>query len=233
LVKNQIKLSNFKRIVFFTGAGISAESGIPTYKGKGGIWHEYNYQEYACQRAFDNDPEKVWEFHEKRRKLVSECEPAESHMIISEIESEIPGTTIITQNIDGMHQRAGSHNVLELHGSMWRVRCDQEGLITSNFDVPMKNIKCSCGNYLRPDIVWFEDPLKQDVIEKSIQAVEKCDLLVTIGTSASVFPAAQIPFYAIQRKIPTVEINIEPTPMTIYYSLFLKGSASEQLKRIL
>ncbi|MCD4654002.1 NAD-dependent deacylase [bacterium] len=227
-----LNINDFKKIVFFTGAGISAECGIPTYRGQGGIWHEYRYEDYACQRAFINNPEKVWEFHDKRRSSVAECEPADGHRIIAGIESRKPETIVITQNIDGMHQRAGSRNVLELHGSMWRVRCDKDNSITENFDVPLKNKRCACGSYLRPDIVWFEDPMKQDVIEKAIQAVEDCDLLITIGTSAMVFPAAQIPFIAIQRQIKTIEINIEPTPMTEYYSVFLQGTASEKLKEL-
>jgi len=228
--RNSIDLHQFRRIVFFTGAGISAESGIPTYRGRGGIWHKYNYEEYACQRAFDRDPEKVWDFHETRREFVSRCEPAEGHQIIADIEKHITGTTVITQNIDGMHQKAGSRNVIELHGSMWRVRCECDGSVRDSFDIPLQTRKCECGSYLRPDIVWFEDPLKIDVIEQAMKAVQKSDILITIGTSAMVFPAAQIPLIAMQRHIPTIEINIEETPMTPYYTCFLKGTAGEMLK---
>jgi len=225
-------LREFRRIVFFTGAGISAECGIPTYRGRGGLWHEYNYEEYACQRAFDRDPEKVWDFHEKRREFVAERTPAKGHQIIADIEKHIPGTTIITQNIDGMHQRAGSRNVIELHGSMWRVRCECGLGTRENFDVPLKSRRCDCGRYLRPDIVWFEDPLQMDVIEKAMKTVQTCDLLITIGTSAMVYPAAQIPFIAMQRRVPTIEINIDETPMTPYYTIFLKGTASEMLSAV-
>lgn len=225
-------LREFRNIVFFTGAGISAESGIPTYRGKGGIWKDYNYTEYACQRAFDADAEKVWDFHEKRRQFVADCHPNEGHRIIAQIQHEKPLTQIITQNIDGMHQRADALNVIELHGSMWRVRCDSECLVTDNFEVPLSTRKCQCGEYLRPDIVWFEDPMKQDVIETALRAVVKCDLLVTIGTSAMVFPAAELPVIAIQRNVPTVEINIEETAMTRYYTHFLQGTASEMLDRL-
>lgn len=227
-----VNLRQFRRIVFFTGAGISAESGIPTYRGRGGLWHEYNYEEYACQRAFDRNPEKVWDFHEKRRAFVAGCEPGKGHRIIADIEKHIPGTIIITQNIDGMHQRAGSRNVIELHGSMWRVRCSCEEGTRVNHDIPLKSRKCRCGKYLRPDIVWFEDPLKIDIIEDAMKTVQKSDLLVTIGTSAMVYPAAQIPFIAMQRRVPTIEVNIDETDMTPFYSLFLKGTAGDMLTRL-
>ncbi|MBN1297985.1 NAD-dependent deacylase [bacterium] len=227
-----LALGKRRRIVFFTGAGISAESGIPTYRGKGGLWHQYNYEEYACQLAFDRNPEKVWDFHEERRAFVARCTPAEGHRIIADIEKHIPGTTVITQNIDGMHQRAGSRNVIELHGSMWRVRCDCNMGVRENNDVPLRSRQCDCGAYLRPDIVWFDDPLDTEVIERAMRAVQTCDLLITIGTSAMVFPAAQIPLIAMQRKVPTIEINPEKTGLTPYYTVFLKGTAGAMLNRL-
>src|SRR5262245_5945137 len=119
-----IRLRDFEAIVFFTGAGMSAESGVPTYRRKGGIWKEYDYQQYACQPAFDRDPQAVWEFHNYRRELVSKCAPNRGHEIIAKLEAELPHVSVVTQNIDGLHQRAGSQGVVELHGSLWRVRCD-------------------------------------------------------------------------------------------------------------
>ncbi len=226
-----IKLDDYNRIVFFTGAGISAESGIPTYRGKGGFWSAYDYEEYACQRAFDADPEKVWDFHEERRKFVAGCQPNKGHQVIADIQSKKPSTKVITQNIDGLHQRAGSGNVIELHGSLWRVRCDREGIVTDNTRIPLQTRKCSCGDYLRPDIVWFEDMLDTTVLQEAIQSVAKSDLLITIGTSATVFPAADIPLFAVQRQITTVEINQEKTPLSHYYTYSIQGSASEILSR--
>ena len=117
-----IKFANFERIVFFTGAGLSAESGIPTYRGTGGTWKNYNYEEVACQKAFDEDPNRVWDFHDARRGHVAGCNPNLAHEIIAQVQREKPNTAIITQNIDGLHQRAGAANVVELHGSLWRVR---------------------------------------------------------------------------------------------------------------
>lgn len=225
----QVDLHTYKRIVFFTGAGISAECGIPTYRGKGGFWSIYDYEEYACQRAFDADPEKVWDFHEKRREFVSGCHPAIGHQIIADIEIHKPFTRVITQNIDGMHQRAGSHNVIELHGSLWRVRCEKEKRVEENYEIPLKSRLCKCGDYLRPDIVWFEDVLDPETLKSAINAVLSCDLLIAIGTSATVYPAAEIPILAMQRKIKTIEINTEATPLSRFYSHSYQDSASNIL----
>ena len=130
-----------------------------------------------------------------------------------------------------MHQRAGNENVLELHGSIWRVRCDRDGTVEENFNVPLEDKRCpKCGDYLRPDIVWFEDGLNVEVINDAIRAVMNCDLLITIGTSAMVFPAAEIPVIAIQKQIPSIEINLESTPLTPHYQHFMQGSAGEMLR---
>jgi NAD-dependent deacetylase len=225
-----IRLRDFERIVFFTGAGMSAESGIPTYRGKGGIWKEYDYEDYACQRAFDRDPEKVWDFHDKRRAAVMACQPNDGHRIVAEVARELPGTTIVTQNIDGMHQRAGGGgDVVELHGSLWRVRCDREQVIRDDTTIPMTPRRCACGAYFRPDIVWFEDALDEEVIASAVAALQRCDLLVSIGTSAVVHPAAELPRIAMARGATTVEVNLEDTPVSALYQHRLRGKASEIL----
>jgi NAD-dependent deacetylase len=226
---SSIRFSDFERIVFFTGAGMSAESGIPTYRGKGGMWSEYNYEDYACQRAFDRDPEKVWDFHDKRRATVSQCEPNPGHHIVAEVQQKKPATVVVTQNIDGMHQRAGATNVAELHGSLWRVRCDAENIVREDRTVPMNPRKCTCGEYWRPDIVWFEDQLDHRVVRRAREALEECDLLVSIGTSAVVYPAAELPRIAVERGAVTVEINLEDTPLSHFYKHRLRGKASEVL----
>ena len=229
---SSIRFSNFERIVFFTGAGMSAESGIPTYRGKGGIWAEYDYEDYACQRAFDRDPEKVWDFHDKRRDAVSKCDPNPGHHIVAEIQKRKPGTLVVTQNIDGMHQRAGATDVAELHGSLWRVRCDLENVVREDKTVPMSPRKCSCGGYWRPDIVWFEDSLDHRVVRRAREALEQCDLLVSVGTSAVVYPAADLPRIAVQHGAETVEINLEDTPLSPLYKHRLRGKASEVLAEL-
>jgi NAD-dependent deacetylase len=223
------RLADFERIVFFTGAGLSAESGIPTYRGHGGIWNEYNYEDYACQGAFDRDPEKVWDFHDKRRAAVAACEPNAGHRVISEIQRGKPETAIITQNIDGLHARAGGRDVIELHGSLWRVRCDREGTVRDDTSVPIAARRCGCGAYLRPDIVWFEDSLDRRVLVRAQQALAHADLIVSIGTSGVVYPAADLPRIAVAAGAVSVEINLEDTPVSKLYQHRLRGKASELL----
>jgi len=220
---------DFERIVFFTGAGMSAESGVPTYRGKGGIWKEYDFEAYACQIAFDRDPEKVWEFHNYRRGLVGKCAPNEGHRIIARTESARPDVTIVTQNIDGLHQLAGSDRVIELHGSLWRIRCDRCGNRSEGREAPLAELKCTCGGWWRPDIVWFGDNLIEDLIEEALDAIKRCDLLVSIGTSAVVFPAAHMPLHARSAGAKLVEINPEATPLSRVFDVCLRGTATEML----
>ncbi|MHC4550323.1 MAG: SIR2 family NAD-dependent protein deacylase [Planctomycetota bacterium] len=227
-----IDLHDFERVVFFTGAGLSAESGIPTYRGRGGIWHKYNYEDYACQRAFDRDPEKVWDFHDERRRMIGAAEPNEGHRVIAEVQEARPGTWIVTQNIDGLHQRAGATDVIELHGSMWRVRCATCQKITDNVESPLGSRRCACGTYLRPDIVWFEDPLDAATIRAAEKAIATCDLLVSVGTSGVVFPAAELPRLAVERGAASVEINPEETVVSAWYQHHLRGKASEMLRQL-
>jgi len=226
------KFREFERIVFFTGAGMSAESGIPTYRGRGGIWHEYNYEDYACQRAFDRDPEKVWDFHDKRREKVAACAPNAGHLLIARVQKEQPGTTIITQNIDGLHQRAGATSVIELHGSLWRVRCDREGTVRPELGVPISPRTCACGAYLRPDIVWFEDALDPGNLDRARDALRGCQLLCSIGTSGVVYPAGALPTIAMEAGAISVEINLEDTPVSDLYQYRLRGPASELLAQM-
>jgi NAD-dependent deacetylase len=221
------RFSDFERIVFFTGAGISVESGIPTYRGVGGTWSEYNYKEYACQTAFECDPQKVWDFHDKRRVATLACEPNEGHRIIAAVQAEKPNTRIITQNIDGLHQRAGAKNVIELHGSLWKVRCDTCGHFTEDLSAPITSRMCQCGEVLRPAIVWFGDSLGVEFTQ-AIVALDNCDLLVTIGTSAIVYPAAELP-RRVDPDAVTVEVNVAETEMTSLYHHHLQGNASQML----
>jgi len=227
-----VNLRGFDRIVFFTGAGLSAESGIPTYRGRGGIWNEYNYEDYACQRAFDRDPGKVWDFHDKRRRAVGACEPNVGHEIIAAIQREKPETRIVTQNIDGLHQRAGVADVVELHGSLWRVRCDACGIVRNDSVVPIEPRTCTCGRYWRPDIVWFEDRLDPATIRAAHEAIATCDALVSVGTSGVVYPAADLPRIAVERGATLIEINLEETAVSAWYPHRLRGSASKMLHMI-
>lgn len=217
---------DFDRIVFFTGAGMSAESGVPTYRGAGGIWREYDHRRYACQDAFDRDPAGVWEFHNYRRELVARCDPNPGHALVARCEALRPRVTVVTQNIDGLHQLAGSRRVHELHGSLWRVRCGDERLTTR--DAPFAPERPD-GRYWRPDIVWFGDMLDEATVQAAIDAITACDLLVSIGTSAVVFPAAHLPGLAREHGATLVEVNPEPTPLSRIYDVRLRTTAGAAL----
>jgi len=215
-------IRDFERIVFFTGAGMSAESGVPTYRGKGGIWKEYEPGRYACQAAFDRDPEAVWDFHNYRRGLVAACAPNVGHRLIARAEATLPHVTVITQNIDGLHQLAGSERVYELHGSLWWVRCGGERRFSR--DVPL-DAKRADGRWWRPDIVWFGDSLKSETVDAAAEAITRCDLLVSIGTSAVVYPAARLPLLAKQNGATLIEINPDETPVSHAYDICIRGPA--------
>ncbi len=225
-------MQKFRHLVFFTGAGMSVESGIPTYRGSGGVWAQYNYREYACQEAFDRDPEKVWDFHDQRRKLIAGCQPNLGHRIIARAAACYPRVTVITQNIDGLHQRAGSREVIELHGSIWRLYCDVTGDTREDFSVPLANRRCHGDCYWRPDIVWFGDPLRQETIDAAVAALADCDLFLSIGTSAVVYPAARLPLIAIEGGAHTIEINPEATELSPLYRETRRQKASQALAEL-
>lgn len=227
-----IKSKKCRRIVFFTGAGMSAESGVPTYRGSGGIWHKYNWEEYACQEAFERNPKKVLDFHELRRKSVLDCQPHSGHNFITELQKSHDSITIVTQNIDGMHQRSGTKNVIELHGSLWRLRCDDCGITIEDIGESFANKKCKCGNYLRPDIVWFGDMLNPQVIQQASEAIQNCDLFISIGTSGVVWPAAEFPQEAKSNGAYCVEINTERTELSYLFDEVINCKAGEINKQL-
>ena len=223
----------YRHIVFFTGAGMSAESGVPTYRGRGGIWSRYRWEEYACQEAFEADPERVLKFHELRRTAVLACTPHAGHDAIAMLEKSHPGVTVVTQNIDGMHQRAGSRNVIELHGSLWRLRCFRHG-IAEDIGEKYKCFKCGqCGGWLRPDITWFGDMLDPDVMERAVAAIRSCDLFVSVGTSGVVYPAAGFPRFAKENGARCIEINPEENDMSNIYDEAIRSAAGEALPELL
>jgi NAD-dependent deacetylase len=227
-------VSEFAHVVFFTGAGISAESGIPTYRGKGGIWKEYDYQRYACQSAFDEDPERVWQFHNYRRSVIGACAPNRGHELIALAEACHPDVSVITQNIDGLHQRAGSKRVLELHGSLWRVRCDACGARRESLESPLTALRCPCGAaYWRPDITWFGDSLDEQVFGAAVIASRAAKLFVSVGTSGVVYPAVRMPEYAERAGAHLIEINSQRTEISELHHELLRGPASEMLAKII
>ena len=226
-------IENYNRIVFFTGAGMSAESGVPTYRGRGGIWNEYKWEEYACESAFMVNPEGVLDFHELRRIEALKCNPHKGHEIISQLQNKHSNTHIVTQNIDGMHQRSDSKNVIELHGSIWRMRCDIDGLVIEDLAQGKYNkTHCDCGRWLRPDIIWFQDMLNENTVQKATDVISKCDLFISIGTSAVVWPAAGYPKLAKSMGAFCIEINPESTDLSNIYDRTIRSKASEGLYEI-
>jgi NAD-dependent deacetylase len=206
-----------QRVTVLTGAGVSAESGVPTFRdAQTGLWSKYRPEELATPRAFRRNPRLVWEWYEWRRKLVADAQPNPAHLALAEMEQLFLQFHLITQNVDGLHQRGGSRNVIELHGNLTRTKCFDEGTLVSSWndtgDIPPK---CpNCGGLLRPDVVWFEEPLPEAEMELAAQASTTCDVFFSIGTSAVVYPAASLPFEALRSGATVVEINPQPTPFT-------------------
>jgi len=232
-INSKINLLDYNQIVFFTGAGMSAESGVPTYRGLGGLWHEYKWEDYACQNAFINNPEGVLDFHELRRLEALKCVPHSGHKIITQIQDKKPNTVIITQNIDGMHQRAGTDHVVELHGSLWRLRCETEVQVFDDLNNgKYHSRKCKCGAWLRPDIIWFQDMLDESTVHKATRIISSCDLFISIGTSAVVWPAAGYPKLAKDKGAFCIEINPEETELSPLYDRCIRSTASHALNQL-
>ena len=227
-------MRKYEKIVFFTGAGMSAESGIHTYRGQGGIWNSYKWRDVACQKAFETNPRRVLDFHEKRRMEALEATPHNGHQIIKNLENELDQVDIITQNIDGMHQRAYSKNVLELHGSLWRLRCDEDNYTINDLE-NYKYVKrmCKCGSWLRPDIVWFEDSLDHKIMNRAAAIISDCDLFVSIGTSGLVWPAAGYINLAKNSGALCVDINPEEGNFNSVFDVKIRDIASKGLDKLL
>ena len=227
------KLKGSKKIVFVTGAGISQESGIPTFRGKDGYWRKYDPMKLASIDAFYDDPKLVWEWYDDRRKNILAVKPNEGHFAISQME-EFKDVVILTQNIDGLHQRSGSTNVLELHGSIIRIKCtvcDFTDNITENFEsLPPK---CKCGSMLRPDVVWFGEPLPQNIWQSAIKEASVCDVMVIVGTSLVVSPANTLPVYAKQNGAILIEVNPEKTVMSNDMTLSIQATSVGVLPKML
>jgi len=225
-------LMGAERIVVLTGAGISAESGIPTFRGKEGLWKQYRAEELATPQAFSRDPKLVWEWYDWRRSIIASKEPNPGHKVLAGWEVLFPSFHLITQNIDGLHQKAGSRAVTELHGNIWKMRCTAEQTLTENHDVPLREIPplCSrCGALIRPHVVWFGEPLDEAVLQRSFSLSSNCDAMCVIGTSAVVQPAASLPLQAARNGAVLVEINPDPTPLTPYADFSFRVPSGELL----
>jgi NAD-dependent deacetylase len=214
-----------KKIVFVTGAGISQESGIPTFRGKDGLWRNYDVMKLATINAFYDDPKLVWEWYNERRKSIFSTEPNLGHKAIAELE-KFTKVVVLTQNIDGLHQKAGSTEVLELHGSIVKIKCtscDFKSEISTEFvNIPPL---CKCGNILRPDVVWFGESLPENIWQQAMIHASMCDVMVIVGTSLVVSPANTLPIYAKQNKAILIEINPEKTIMSSDMDLSIRSTS--------
>ncbi|OGU63095.1 MAG: NAD-dependent protein deacylase [Ignavibacteria bacterium RBG_13_36_8] len=230
------KLKSASSILFFSGAGISSESGIPTFRGENGLWKKFKPEELANFNSFLQNPDLVWEWYQYRRKIVSESQPNPGHLAITEFEKYYPNVTVVTQNVDNLHRRAGSKKVYELHGNIERnycIECKTYAHI-SEFISSDKAPRCKmCDGLVRPDVVWFGEMLPQDVFNASEKEAEKCDICFVVGTSAAVYPAIYIPITAKSSGAYLVEINIQPTEISQLVDFSIIGKSGEILPLIL
>lgn len=223
-----------KYTIALTGSGISAESGIPTFRGKDGLWSKYKPEELATPYAFARNPKLVWEWYSWRMKLIKEAKPNPAHITLAKLQNMRIIKTLITQNIDDLHERAGSRDIIKLHGDIFTVRCINciftQKLTNPPIEIPPKCPRC--GAYLRPDVVWFGESLSPEIINKAFIEAEKADAILVIGTSGVVMPAGLIPKVVKDNGGKVIEINIEETVITSYADLFLKSKAGEILPKI-
>ncbi len=254
-------VASSKSLCVLTGAGISAESGIRTFRDAGGLWEDYPIAQVATPEGFAGDPKRLWKFYNARRRAADVATPNAAHIALARLETNfrrqrrlpsvpkprrtlgkrsitrdglVGSMTILTQNIDGLHQQAGSQNVVELHGSVWKVRCTDCGIVSTDFpiELPILPLCEVCEGLLRPHIVWFGEPLDSEILGMAEAAVRACDLFLVVGTSAVVQPAASYPFIAARRNVPVIEVNAERTPISTIAELSLMGKAGEILPKI-
>jgi NAD-dependent deacetylase len=221
-------------VAVLTGSGISAESGVPTFReAQTGLWARFDPQELATPEAFARDPRLVWEWYEWRRGLVAGARPNPGHAALAELERRVPDFTLITQNVDGLHERAGSRRVIELHGSILRSRCSEDGDVVERPDGGQKPPACPrCGAPVRPDVVWFGEMLPPSAFESASEAARGCEVFLSVGTSSLVYPAAGLPHEALESGAILVEINPSVTPLTPHADHVLHGRAGEVLPAI-
>jgi NAD-dependent deacetylase len=230
-------LRSASEVAVLSGAGISAESGVATFRGAGGLWEGHRIEEVATPQAFEREPELVWRFYNLRRAALSTVRPNPGHRALAVLEDHYTSDrfTVVTQNIDGLHRAAGSRNVLELHGNLARVRCTGCGLIEDRGLLPLPDMpRCSsCGSLLRPDVIWFHEMLPEDIWRAACTAVSRCGCLLVVGTSAIVFPAAGLIDMAHDVGAKVVEVNLEPTAASSRRNVIgLYGPSGDLLPRL-
>lgn len=231
------RLSGARSVTVLTGAGMSAESGIPTFRDEGGLWDRFKPEELANVRAFLRNPELVQKWYEHRRIVSQETEPNAGHVALAELETLVDDFTLVTQNVDNLHRRAGSRNVVELHGNITRSYCfDCERPIGEAVMRPIADgepaVCPDCGGLIRPDVVWFGEMLPEGMMERAYAAAERADVMLTIGTSAVVYPAAGIPVRARKAGAYVVEVNVERSAIADAVDEVVIGRAGEVLPRL-
>jgi NAD-dependent deacetylase len=223
-------------VCVLTGAGISAESGVPTFRdAQIGLWARYRPEELATPEAFARDPRRIWDWYEWRRELVRRVEPNAGHRALAQLASQVPRLTLVTQNVDGLHQRAGSTGVIEYHGNILRDRCSAEGTVAGRASLSITGLpECArCGELLRPDVVWFGEAIPRQALLAADAAAVDCDVFLSIGTAAVVYPAAGLAESALRTGAKVIEINTEPTALTPLVDVPLRGAAGEILPQLL
>ncbi len=221
-----------KRPVFMTGSGISAECGVPTFRGRDGLWRNARPEDLATPEAFNKDPWRVWQWYDWRRSLIGGVAPGRAHLAMAHCRGG--AVPVITQNVDGLHQQAGSRDVLELHGSIWVLRCtgcggESEDRTTGITKVPV----CSCGAMLRPGVVWFGESLPPGVLNRAMELSSEADFVLVVGTAGVVQPAASLVNMAKEGGAFVVEVNPEATPLSDIADISLRFGAGEAVPRIL
>ncbi len=224
-------------VVFFTGAGISEESGIPTFRGRAGIWRKHDPEEVATPEGFMSDPTRGWRFHEQLRQICLAGSPNVAHLSLAWIEAALSpdtDTAVITQNIDGLHQAAGSGEVIEIHGSAHRVRCLECDFAGDDLPREFDELppRCECGELLRPDVVWFGEQLPREAFDEAQEWARKAAVLLMIGTSATVQPAASLPVLALQSGAELIEINPSPTVLSEVAEITLRATAGSVMPEL-
>jgi NAD-dependent deacetylase len=228
------RLRAARSLAVLTGAGVSAESGVPTFRGADGLWRSHNPQELATPEAFEADPFLVWEWYDWRRSIISKIQPNPAHFAIAELEKRFLEFTLITQNVDGLHLLAGSKKVIELHGSIWTLVCVECGNSSENRDVPIKILpRCACGGLLRPGVVWFGESLPEGALFRAFEASSNAECVLVVGTSGVVQPAASLALRAKGAGAFVAEINPDETPLSSIADLRLAGKAGELLPALL
>ncbi|MFZ5864078.1 MAG: SIR2 family NAD-dependent protein deacylase [Nitrospirota bacterium] len=220
-------LNKASRVTVLTGAGISAESGIPTFRGPEGLWRSYRPEDLATPEAFARDPKLVWTWYDWRRGIVAKAEPNAAHHGLAALEHQ-RAVTVITQNVDGLHRRAGNRELIELHGNIWKVRCTRCALIAGNTEVPCATIPplCkSCGALVRPHIVWFGESVDPYDFQRSVEMSRSADVFLVIGTSGLVQPAASFAQIAKSSGATVIDINPDDTPITPIADLIFRDRA--------